>query len=501
MTTSAPTREAINLPDTARTERAVLLVITALGLLLRLVAVLTRGMQYDEAYSALHYGGEPLAKALSDYSLPNNHLFHTLLLHLTTLFGLSPLAVRLPALLASTALIPAVYVLTRRLYRGPAPLIAAALTAVAVHLLDYASNARGYALVALLTVLMALAAERTRTDTGWKPWIALVATAVLGLYTIPTMLYAAAGVAVWLLLRLCAGESALPRRAALGRLALAAAAVAVLTLLLYLPVILHDGFAALAGNATVQRVAYDVLWPRLGAMCVDTWLTWHLQVPVVLAALPALALLVALTEHNRLSTSRVPLLPVLVGVAALAVVAQGVAPFARVWIYLLPCYLMTAAAGLAAVAGWLRATSAGAGLLVALALGLVYLAPAGNLIQQWRNDPLNTANLADLFVTRSHAGDYLLADSYLVEPLTFYCKARGVKLESLTSNPMSALLRTSGESALPFKAWVYRPDNGETANRDATLSALHYTQFYPETNRYRFGPLVVEELALPVLIQ
>jgi hypothetical protein len=60
--------------------------------------------KHDEAYTVTVFANQPLWGALSDYHLPNNHLFHTLLVHLTySLFGYSQWAVRLPALLAGIA--------------------------------------------------------------------------------------------------------------------------------------------------------------------------------------------------------------------------------------------------------------------------------------------------------------------------------------------------------------------------------------------------------------
>src|ERR671913_564051 len=41
-------------------------------------------MRNDEAYTYLAYALSPLSNALSDYEYPNNHLFHTLLVWVST---------------------------------------------------------------------------------------------------------------------------------------------------------------------------------------------------------------------------------------------------------------------------------------------------------------------------------------------------------------------------------------------------------------------------------
>jgi hypothetical protein len=45
---------------------------------------LFRGVRFDEAYTYINYARAPLYRALSDYSFPNNHLFHTFLVFLST---------------------------------------------------------------------------------------------------------------------------------------------------------------------------------------------------------------------------------------------------------------------------------------------------------------------------------------------------------------------------------------------------------------------------------
>src|SRR5690606_37799725 len=85
-------------------------------------------MRYDEAYTFNEYATRSPYDAVSLYTFPNNHLFHTLLVHVAVrLFGDSPRVVRLPALLASLALIPATYGMVRRLADPRAAALAAAL--------------------------------------------------------------------------------------------------------------------------------------------------------------------------------------------------------------------------------------------------------------------------------------------------------------------------------------------------------------------------------------
>ncbi len=78
-------------------ERVVAVLLGVIALAIRLAHV-RQTMRHDEAYTFLHYAKAPLASALSDYTYPNNHIFHTLLVWISTrLFGPSEVAIRLPA--------------------------------------------------------------------------------------------------------------------------------------------------------------------------------------------------------------------------------------------------------------------------------------------------------------------------------------------------------------------------------------------------------------------
>src|SRR5678816_637484 len=61
----------------------------ALGLVLFLALAirlyyLYQPIRYDEATTFLYFAVRPLPAAISDYSFPNNHIFHTLLVWLVT---------------------------------------------------------------------------------------------------------------------------------------------------------------------------------------------------------------------------------------------------------------------------------------------------------------------------------------------------------------------------------------------------------------------------------
>ena len=62
--------------------------ITLAGFVLR-VLVIHRPIAYDEAYTFINFASRPFKHILADYSAPNNHIFHTILVGLGVKLALS----------------------------------------------------------------------------------------------------------------------------------------------------------------------------------------------------------------------------------------------------------------------------------------------------------------------------------------------------------------------------------------------------------------------------
>jgi hypothetical protein len=105
---------------------------------------LSEPMRYDEAYTYLRYASKPIYIGATYYS-PNNHLFNTVLMHLSTiLVGGSPWALRLPTVVAGVLIVPLSYAAVR-LCRGSGVGLLMAVSS-SFPLIEYATNARGYSL-------------------------------------------------------------------------------------------------------------------------------------------------------------------------------------------------------------------------------------------------------------------------------------------------------------------------------------------------------------------
>lgn len=162
--------------------------IVALGVVLR-VQNLNQPMRFDEAYTYLYFASQSWTRIVSDYSLPNNHILHSLLVHFCVrLWGNAPAVIRLPSLLAGIAVIPATYAAGRCFVDEPSALLAAGLVSTSTALTLYATDARGYSLVCLCFLALLVLAQYIAHSRNIAAWTLFVLFAVIGLYTIPIMI-------------------------------------------------------------------------------------------------------------------------------------------------------------------------------------------------------------------------------------------------------------------------------------------------------------------------
>ena len=170
-----------------RRDVALVSALTLAGLAVRLLS--SRGIWLDEATS-IWQAQMPLGQMLDTLRGTDVHppLHHLVLWATVRVAGTGELAVRLPSLIASTALIPVLYAAGRDVYDRRAGLVAAALGVVAPFAVWYAQEARMYALFMLFALLAAWLQVRILRDGRTRDWAgytvaaaALVATQYFGL--------------------------------------------------------------------------------------------------------------------------------------------------------------------------------------------------------------------------------------------------------------------------------------------------------------------------------
>jgi hypothetical protein len=284
-------------------------------------------------------------------------------------------------------------------------------------------------------VLIVIAARQMRAPHA-RGWVALAVVGALGMHTVPAMLYPLGGVALWLAASWLVGDVAPPRARFLRELAICLVAAALLTTLLYAPILLENGLSFIAGNRYVAPDSREGFLFGLSRLPVWLCRDWMLGVPSWLAIVLTGAAAAGIALHRRVSGHRVPLwLAVLVWSAALLLVTRRV-PGVRVWLFLVPLFALVAAAGIAlsvdVVARRLRIRADGAVPVIAVALALligvhgvrteaVHHPELGD-ISTLRDAPAIAAHLE----TALKAGDRVLTDIPSDAPLEYYLARRGV---------------------------------------------------------------------------
>ena len=232
----------------------IFLIIFLAGTIVRLLQ-LSVPLEHDEAYSMAMWARSDIMFAISDYHLPNNHVFNSFLMNLVYhTLGKSPALLRLPVFLSGSLTIAAVWLLCRLFYKNNAviALTAAGLTAFAPYLIFYSVNARGYEIQAFLSVLTVGLAVYGKRRKNIFAWSLLIIFSALNFFTLPIALYPFGGICLWLLLNVVFFKpettSFSSRWLLLKYLIFTGICVSILSLLLYVPLFRYSGLDSFFGN-------------------------------------------------------------------------------------------------------------------------------------------------------------------------------------------------------------------------------------------------------------
>ncbi len=326
--------------------RAPLALLTLVGLLLR-AALVSQPMRFDESVSYVQLASRSLHTCLTVLLQFNNHPLHTLLVHFSTLLlGNHPWSVRLPALVAGVALIPATYWAFEAIFDETSALLAAALVAASAPLVEYSTNARGYGLQAVFVVLLFGAAARVLEEPTRRRWGAFVLWTVLGFYTIPTMFYFFLATLAFMLASLPAGDAPRGRLRFVLQATLASGCSGGIVALLYLPFILRSGLVELAASGKGVSYALGNLLRGIVETCFVCASSWHRGLPLAIALVLAAAFMVSLVASRSLSRFHVSPAVATFATCLGMMLMQRTLPPTRIFLPCVPLYLGSCAAGL-----------------------------------------------------------------------------------------------------------------------------------------------------------
>lgn len=244
--------------------------VLGLGLLLRLIALRTRGIWYDDAFS-IFLARQDVSRIVTGTAADTMPPLYYFLLHLWMRLGLDLVTLRLINVLVSLAIVALVYWLVASIFGCRAAVWAALLTAVSPFQVYHAQELRMYGLLCVNLLLYLCFFTRIYLDLDdrtWPSWVGLVAGGALAMYSHNLAVFTLLGAGLLLLLR--------RRWRLLSRLLLAQAAIVVLT---------SPWLVMVPGQvAKIQRAFWT---PRPGLLeLVQALVTFHTNLPVPRWLLP-----------------------------------------------------------------------------------------------------------------------------------------------------------------------------------------------------------------------
>ena len=351
---------------------AVLLVIIIFGIFFR-YAYLWRPMGHDETYTFMAFASRGLRVVITDYHLPNNHIFHTILVNLfSQMLGDSPAVIRLPAFIAGILLIPATYLIGKIFYDWKIGLVAASVIAALPVLVDYSTTARGYTIITLFALMIVAISAYVKDNQNLVAWFILIGFSGLGLYTNPTMIYPIGMAFTWLILSSMI-KDIIPgygKRFYLYLLLLGVG-IALFTGFLYLPIIYTSGLQSVVGNEVVEALNWSDFTQSLLPRIRNTWQEWNRSVHPIFSSIALIGLVASFFVPRLPRNRRVPLiLAGFIWIAA-ALLVQRVAPWPRIWLFLLPFFIIWITAGIIGLINLLIAKLPKSELLIHLIWGIL----------------------------------------------------------------------------------------------------------------------------------
>ncbi len=312
------------------------LLVTSVGLAIRSYFI-AQPMRYDEASTFLGYVNKDFLH-LFFYDFPNNHVFHTLLAKVSvTIFGNSPVAIRLPALLAGISVIPITFGLSRLLTKETGGYLSSALVAVFPYLVLYDTMARGYSLVVLFSLMLAIMGLYEATTPSLATCFLISLLASLGNLTMPSFLFPLAGLYLWMAILLFMRNRNIMHiiRAFILPCGVMTSGF---TVVLYTPTIIcSNGVHTLLNNPFVASLPWSDFLRLLPTHLFDTLAAFRRDVPIPLVFCVLLFVLLGIADMLRKKMWEMLLLfcSLLIGAIVVLLLKHAI-PYDRTWIYLLP---------------------------------------------------------------------------------------------------------------------------------------------------------------------
>lgn len=411
----------------ARTDRLWLAAILLLALVLRL-PLMNGPLWFDEVVTVETHLKMGWGAMLSDYSMNHHYLHNIAAKGAMDLFGPSPWAIRLPALIFGILGIWAIWRLARDASGSLAAHATALLLALSYHHIWFSTNARGYTGLALFSTLGLIWFLRALRSQDHKHWLIFAACLAATIFTHLTgaFFFVTLGL-VWVALLARGALTRSLSRADVTGPVLGFLVGGLVTLAVYAPVIpsLIETVSAVSGTSAADPMqeyqnplwtAYEGLRTGLG----------QAGAPLVLAGLLALGL--SALGAVRLHRTAPLIAPVTFGHIALTIallLAVGMRIWPRFFFTDIPLVMLLIVAGVGATCEWIaaRLPARPARALFPLALIAMTLLSAMLAVRNYQAPKQNLAGAVAAVEAARLPGERVYAISYSGEVFTGHFRA------------------------------------------------------------------------------
>lgn len=305
-------------------------------------------IRHDEVVTLLDYAQKPLSVGLLENFSVNNHPFYTFLLHISfVLFGNNLWAIRLPEVIFGILIVPMAYITARTYYNKNVAIISAGIISIYPLLVEFSVNARGYSVICFLFLAMLAIIRYLKDQNNIVLWILFALLSSLGFFTIPIFLYPFGIAVVWIIISILLKDIKLNKIFLIKKLILFIIITTILTLLLYTGIFIKSGVSWVFNDpyATSTRTlqSFISLFP---ASIHSTWQQWNNKVPLYLTIILLIGFITSQIFHRRIANHKTPLIVSVVTFFTPLLLLQRVIPYERVWLFLLPLYLILSSSGL-----------------------------------------------------------------------------------------------------------------------------------------------------------
>jgi hypothetical protein len=226
-----------NLVPSDKFHRALFFFLVGFYIIRTIVSIIYYPIDFDEADTYMLFSSQGPLVAATFYPLPNNHILFSIITSVTSMLPIDPVyALRLPLLPIGLLLIISMFGFLKKHFTDAAALLGVSFFIAAYPLFIYSFLARGYLLLLFFYVLSLYAIFELCFSNMHKKRHSylLVLASVAGLYTIPSFIYALAGLYLFAFVVLLQQK----KNAAIIRLVRSGFVIALLAAILYLPVLI-----------------------------------------------------------------------------------------------------------------------------------------------------------------------------------------------------------------------------------------------------------------------